>query len=338
MRIAVVGAGSLGTIIGALLSRDGIEPLLVDANREHVEALNSHGATVTGHLELNVPVKAIIPEGLEGSFDLFIYTAKSTYDEVALPALLPFFAEDGCLITLQNGVPEERVASFIGRERTLGGAVGWGATWQGPGVSELTSEPEKMTYDIGELDGSLTERIRQVKSVLDRAGMAEITANLVGVRWSKLLVNITFSGMSTVIGGSYGEVLDDAKAIRLAAAITVECIDTAAALGIKFEPIQGLDPSVLKPLILEQEENALNVIRMVYGPHRDIRASMLQDCEKGLRCEVETLNGYLSAKSREVGVATPVNDKVVEIIREIEAGTREPGSSNLELFESRQGT
>ncbi len=332
MKIAVVGVGSLGTILGALLSRDGLEPLLVDVNREQVNALNRNGATITGHLSLNVPVRAITPDALEGAFDLFIYTTKSTYDDVALPELLPFFAPTGCLITLQNGVPEERVASFVGRERTLGGAVGWGATWQGPGVSELTSEPEKMTYDIGEMDGANTERIERIKQVLDRAGTAAITGNLIGVRWSKLLVNITFSGMSTVIGGSYGEVLDDETAIRLAAAITVECIDTAAALGIKFEPIQGLDPSVLKPLILEQEENALNVIRMVYGPHRDIRASMLQDCEKGLRCEVETLNGYLSYQSKKVGVATPVNDKVVEMIREMEAGARKPGKANLDLF------
>ncbi len=336
MRIAVVGAGSLGTIIGALLSRDGLDPLLVDANREHVEVLNRDGATVTGHLSLNVPVRAVVPQDMQGSFDLFIYTAKSTYDEVALLPLVPLFTAEGCLITLQNGVPEERVAGFIGRERTLGGAVGWGATWQSPGVSELTSEPDKMTYDIGEMDGAITERIQQVKAVLDHAGAAEITNNLTGVRWSKLLVNITFSGMSTVIGGSYGDVLDDDRAVRLAMAITVECIDTAQALGIKFEPIQGLDPSVLKPLILEQEENALNVIRLVYGPHRDIRASMLQDCEKGLRCEVETLNGYLSAASRRAGVTTPVNDKVVEIIREIEAGSRSPGKANLDLFDTRQ--
>ncbi len=275
MRIAVVGVGSLGTIVGALMSRDGLEPLLVDANSKNVDALNREGATVTGHISLNVPVRAVLPADMEGVFDLFIYTAKSIYDEVALPQLLPFFATSGSLISLQNGVPEERVASFVGRERTLGGAVGWGATWRSPGVSELTSEPDKMTYDIGEMDAARTERIGQVKDVLDHAGSAEITKNLMGVRWSKLLVNITFSGMSTVIGGSYGEVLDDEKAIRLAADITVECIDTAGALGIEFEPLQGLDPSVLKPLILEQEENALDVLRLVYGPHRDIRASML---------------------------------------------------------------
>lgn len=333
MRIAVIGAGSLGTIIGALLSRDGLDPLLVDANREHVEVLSRDGATVIGHLSLNVPVRAVLPEALEGAFDLFIYTAKSTYDDIALPRLLPFFAPDGCLITLQNGVPEERVAAFIGKERTLGGAVGWGATWQRPGVSELTSEPDKMTYDIGEMDGSLTERIRKVKGVLDHAGAAEITTNLVGVRWSKLLVNITLSGMSTVIGGAYGDVLDDERAIRLSMAIAVECIDTAEALGIAFEPIQGLNPGVLKPLILEQEENAINVIRLIYEPHRDIRASMLQDCEKGLKCEVETLNGYLSNASRQAGVPTPVNDRVVQIIREIEAGARKPGTGNLDSFD-----
>jgi 2-dehydropantoate 2-reductase len=334
MRICLVGAGSLGTIIGALLSREGEDIVLVDVNREHVEALNREGAKIVGHMEATVPVKAVTPEGMEGVYDLVIYLVKTTHDDKALPEILPHIDGRSAVLTLQNGVPEEKVASVVGRERTLGGAVGWGATWRGPGVSELTSEPEAMTYDIGELDGSITERIQKVKEILDKAGKASITTNLLGVRWTKLLVNVAMSGMSAALNCTYGDVLDNEKALRAAISIMVETIKTAQALGIEMEPIQGVNPTVLLDVIRQHgEEAALNVVRAIYNPHRDLLASMLQDLRKGLKCEVEALNGYLSRKAREAGVPTPVNDKVTEIIRGIQEGRYPLSFENLDLIE-----
>lgn len=333
MRIALVGAGSLGTIAGALLSKAGLDIVLVDANEENVRALNEAGARVVGHMELTTPVVAITPAQLEGTYDLIIYLVKSTFDDVALPALLPHMRDDSMLLTLQNGVPEERVASFVGAERTLGGAVGWGGTWLEPGVSELTSNPAEMTYDIGEIDGSITPRLEMVKEVLDNAGEAIITDNLIGVRWTKLLVNVSMSGLSTVLDCPYGGILDDEKAITAAICIMMETIKTSQALGIKMEPMQGADPAIIFEIVRQDIENAKGAVRFIWDPHRDIVGSMLQDCKKGLKCEVESLNGYMSKMSREAGVSTPVNDRVTEIIRKIEAGETEPAFSNLEGIE-----
>ncbi len=335
MRIALVGAGSMGTVLGALVSRGGEDIVMVDVNETQVKALNEKGARIVGHMDLTVPVKAITPGEMEGIYDLVIYLVKTVYDDQALPEILPFIGEQSAVITLQNGVPEEKVASVVGRERTLGGAIGWGATLLEPGVSELTSEVEAMTYDIGELDGSISPRIEAVKAVLDKAGKAEISTNLAGVRWTKLLANVSLSGLGAALNCTYGEILDNDKAIRAAASIIVETIKTARALGITMEPMQGVNPEVLIDIIRENEENALNVIRMVWGRHRDLVASMLQDLRKGVPCEVETLNGYLSAKSAEVGVPTPVNDKVTEIIRGIEAGKYPLSFDNLEMIEVR---
>lgn len=333
MRIALMGAGSLGTIVGALLSKAGLDIVLVDANEEHVKALNASGARVVGHMELTAPVKAILPSQMDGTYDLVIYLVKSTYDDVALPELLPFMREDSMLITLQNAVPEERVASFVGRDRTLGGAVGWGGTWQGPGVSELTSDPSEMTYDIGELDGSITARIEQIKEVLDHAGVAIITQNLIGVRWTKLLVNVAMSGLSTALDCPYGGILDDEKAITAAICIMLETIKASQALGIKMEPMQGADPAILFEIVKQDLENAKGVVRFIWDPHRDIIGSMLQDCRKGLKCEVEALNGYLTKMAASAGVATPVNDQVTELIRKIQDGELAPGPANLDMLE-----
>ncbi len=333
MRIAVMGAGSLGTIAGALLSRAGLDVVLVDASEENVNALNVSGATVVGKTELNTPVKAVTPDRMEGIYDLIIYMVKATFDEVALPQALEHMEADSCLITLQNGVPEERVASFIGRERTMGGAVGWGATWLAPGRSELTTEPGDMTYDIGELDGSMSDRILRVKEVLDNAGRAEITGNLVGVRWTKLLVNVAMSGLSTVLDCNYGRIVDDERASLAALCIMLETILTSQGLGITMEPMQGVNPVVLMDVTKESVENARNVLKMIYGPHRNIVGSMLQDIKKGLKSEIDALNGYLSVKSSEVNVPTPVNDQVTDMIRRIQAGDLEYSFSNLDRIE-----
>lgn len=335
MRIAVVGAGSMGMIIGALLTRGGEDVVLVDVNEPHVAALNERGAKIVGHMEETIPVRAITPPQMEGVYDLVIYLVKTVYDEQALPQVLPFLSAESVLITLQNGVPEEKVAAAVGRERTLGGAIGWGATLLEPGVSELTSEREAMTYDIGELDGSETQRVLSVKALLDKAGEATVTANLAGVRWTKLLANVSFSGLSAALNCTYGEVLDDEKAIVAAGSIIVETILTARALGVVMEPMQGVDPGVLLDIIKESEENALNVMRMVWGRHRDLLASMLQDLRKGIPCEVDSLNGYLSDKSAQAGVPTPVNDKVTEIIRGIQDGRYPLSFDNLKLIEVR---
>ena len=284
-------------------------------------------------MELTTPVRAIAPSQMEGTYDLIIYLVKSTYDDIALPELLPFMRDDLMLITLQNGVPEERVASFTGKERTLGGAVGWGGTWLGPGSSELTSDSTEMTYDIGELDGGVTARIERVKEVLDHAGAAIITQNLIGVRWTKLLVNVAMSGLSTALDCDYGGILDDEKAITAAICIMLETIKTSQALRINMEPMQGADPAILFEIVKQDLENAKGVVRLIWDPHRNIIGSMLQDCKRGLKCEVEALNGYLSKMAKSAGVATPVNDQVTDLIRKVQDGELAPSPGNLDRLE-----
>jgi 2-dehydropantoate 2-reductase len=330
MKIALLGVGSLGTIIGALLSKSGLDATLVDTNRAHLDALNKNGATVTGGMEINCRVKACSPQELTGVYDLVIYTVKSTFDDSALPGMLPHLGKESVFITLQNGIPEERVASYVGRERVLGGAVGWGATWLSPGVSELTSPLENMTYDIGELDGRLSERLDTVKSVLDNAGKAIITQNLAGIRWTKLLANASMSGLSAVLGCSYGDILDNDKALTAVLFIILESILTSRAAGVKMEPMLGVDPLIILDIVKDDVQKAKGVLNMVWGGSRLLKASMLQDLEKGLPCEVDSINGYLADVSARVGIPAPVNDAVTAGIKAIQAGTGKLGFSNLE--------
>lgn len=321
MRTAIMGAGSLGTIIGALIIRGGKEIDLIDSFKENVDVLNANGATVTGFMEINVPVKAITPDEMTGKYDLVILLTKQTNNEVALKQMIPHLHEKSTVCTLQNGIPEESVASYVGRERTVGGAVGFGATWIRPGVSELTSPAEtvkKFAFDIGEMDGSITPRIHQVKEVLELAGGCHVLANLMGIRWTKLLMNATFSGMSAALGCTFGDVLYDDEAMVCVAHIADETIKAAHASGHRLVEMQGVDFEFLELQDDADIPGKMDFYRKVWGPHAKLKASMLQDLEKGRKTEIDYINGVVSRKGRVAGLPTPYNDKVVELVKEAE--------------------
>jgi 2-dehydropantoate 2-reductase len=190
-----------------------------------------------------------------------------------------------------------------------------------------------MTYDIGELDGKTTDRIIMVKEVLDHAGLAIVTENLLGTRWTKLLINVGISGVSTALGSAGAQILDSDKAITAIVLLMIEAIKTSQALGIKLEPMQGVDPSFLPAAANENLDNVKNLLKMVFSSFGEAKASMLLDLEKGIPCEIEAINGYLYRMSREAGVATPVNDQVTTMIREIQDGKLRYDFSNLDRLE-----
>lgn len=319
--------------MGALISKNGGDVILIDANKEHVKVLNEKGATVTGKLDLNVPVKAILPEEMTGIYDVVIFLVKQTVNEIALKQLLPHLGPQSVVCTLQNGVPEDAVAEVVGKERTLGGTVGWGATWVEPGCSMLTSEFEKMTYDLGELDGIVRERTKQVANLLNMAGNVEIVVNLVGIRWTKLLINATMSGLSAALGCTYGDILDSPKALLCASHIANETIQICKVRGIKLEPWQGHEMKILGFSNKAERESKLPLYGRIFGPHRLIKASMLQDLEKGRKTEIDAITGIVSLWGKKLNITTPVSDKVVEIIKGIQAKRYTYSFQNLDMFE-----
>lgn len=336
MNIAIMGAGSLGTIIGALMTEGGEKVDLIDINEEHVTILNQSGARLTGFIDKTIPVNALTPFKMNGTYDLVFLLTKQVFNYESLKQLIPHLHENSIVCTLQNGVPEEYVASIIGSKRTVGGAVGFGATWKGPGVSELTTEWEtvqKYAFDIGEIDGKVTSRLTEIKAVLEHVGYCEISSNIIGIKWSKLLMNSTFSGMSAALGCTFGEVLDNKMAMASLAYIADETIKVAHAQGIQLAKMQGKDMEFLKLKDGQEVSGKMNFYHEVWSPHRKLKASMLQDLEKQKKTEIEYINGFVSKKGKEFGVKTPFNDLVVELVKEAENKKKVPNfTTNLARF------
>jgi 2-dehydropantoate 2-reductase len=314
MKMAVMGAGSLGTIVGALITQGGHAIDLVDVNGEHVKALNANGARITGLMKLTQPVRALTPDGMTGGYDIIFYLTKTTQNKSALPYVVKNLKSDGVLVCMQNGIPEDAAVQAIGKERVMGGIVGWGATWMSPGVSKLTSKQENMTFDVGELDGRQTKRLDTVVEVLKAAGLPEKTTNLMGTRWTKLTLNSAFSTMSAVVGGTYGDVLDNPAALCCAAHIWRESLAVARAADIKPELFQGFDIRSLDFQTQAELGRKTPILSKMITPHRGIRTGMLYDIEGGREPEIDTYNGIICQRGKALGVSTSVNRQVVDIV------------------------
>ncbi|WNS76673.1 2-dehydropantoate 2-reductase [Bacillus sp. DTU_2020_1000418_1_SI_GHA_SEK_038] len=337
MNIAIMGAGSLGTIIGALMTEGGEKVDLIDININHVNMLNQLGATLSGFINKTISVNALTPNNINKTYDLVFLLTKQVYNYESLKQLLPYLHENSIVCTLQNGIPEDYVSSIVGAERTVGGVVGFGATWKGPGESELTTEWEtvrKYAFDIGELTGEVTPRLSIIKSVLEHIGYCEISTNILGMKWSKLLMNATFSGMSAALGCTFGEVLDNKIAMTSLAFIADETIKVAHAQGIQLAKMQGKDMEFLELKDGQKVEEKMDFYHEVWSPHRNLKASMLQDLDRKVKTEINYINGYVSDKGKAFSILTPFNDLVVKLVSEAEDKKVTPVfSENLYSFE-----
>ena len=333
MRAAIYGAGSLGTILGAYITKNGGKIELINRNKAHVEALQKKGAKVTGTVEFSQPVKAYTPAEMSGTYDIIFLMTKQQQNSEVVNYIKDFLAPDGVIVTLQNGIPEIEIGEIVGDDRVLGCTVAWGATMKKPGVCELTSAPDSLTFSLGSLQTIPNAHINEVKALLELMGPVEIDNNFIGSRWSKLLINSAFSGMSAVLGCTFGEAASNKASRRIVQAIIKECIDVCAAGNIKIEPVQGKD--IVKLLDYKnriKKAFSFFIIPIAIRKHAKLKASMLQDLEKGKKTEVDAINGVVGTYGRKVGVPTPANDTVVSIIHRIENGELTASFNNLVLF------
>ncbi len=333
MRAAIYGAGSMGTILGAYITKNGGRIDLVNHNFDHVRALKEKGAHVVGTVDFIQPVRAITPLEMAGTYNIIILLTKQMENEQIVRFLVPYLTPDGVIVTLQNGIPELLISHIVGADHVLGCTVAWGATLLEPGVSELTSDPDSLTFQLGSLSPFPNRHLQDVKELLQLMGPVVIEDNFIGTRWTKLLINASFSGLSTALGCTFGDIIMPKDSRKVTLALIKECIDVARKGNIRFEPVQGKDVITLldfkNPI---KKSFAFAILPLTMRKHMRLKASMLQDIEKGKRCEVDAINGVVCSSGRELGVPTPLNDKVVEVIHRIERGELKPCRDNLQFF------
>lgn len=335
-RRLLMGCGSVGGVLASTLLRAGRDVAIVTNNNEITHAVNTFGLRVKapkGEWAVPAQVSTRLDE-LRGPFDTVLLAMKATDVEQAARDVASFLAPEGFVVTLQNGIVEDRIAEILGRERVIGALVGWGATMRAPGEYQITSGGEIV---FGELDGQVTARARRLLSTLESATPTTLSNNIYGVLWSKLAINCTITTLGAVTGQLLGRMLSRRRVRQLALAITSEVMDVARAQRISMEPVGGtldIERLYLPPgrrrrgfgwdILLRQ------IIMFAVGVRfRQLKSSMLQSLERGRRAEIEFMNGYVVEKGQEKGVPTPVNTALTAMVREIESGERSMSPRNL---------
>lgn len=333
MKCAIYGAGSLGTILGAYLTKAGIDTDLINHNKDHVEALRQKGAIVTGTVQMTVPVNALLPQEMTEEYDLIFLMTKQTDNRKVVEFLKDYMRAGGILCTMQNGIPEPMLGEILGEESVMGSVVEWGATLLGPGISELTSDPGSLSFSLGSLTKRQDDKLAEVKSILEKMGTVVQEDNLIGSRFSKLLINASFSGLSAVTGMTFGEAAKNKASRAWIQLVMKECMDVAAAAGVIMEPIQGKD--IVKLMNYNnrwKKRLAFLIIPVAIKKHAKLKASMLQDLEKGRKTEVDYINGIICEYGKKYHVPTLYNSRIVEMIHEIEEGKRSCGLDNVKAL------
>ena len=335
--ITIVGAGAIGGTVGAFLSDAGYDVTLVDRDAAHVEAINARGLRITGIRGDRVfHPRAIHGDALRGPLGVTILCVKGHFTEGAMEQIGPLLASDGYVLSLQNGLNEAVIARHVGAQRTVGAFVHFGADLMEPGVVQLGAE---QTIFIGELDGRVTPRAEALRDMLSHVMPAEVTTNIWGFLWGKLVYGAMAFACSTV-DASVPQVMDDPLGRRVCYEASAEAYRVAKSQADRLEKIGEFNPNLFAPGDDAQAcgESALmemaNAMRASVKQHMGIWRDL---AVKKRKTEVDMQVAVIVETGRAQGIPTPVNAAVLAVIHEIEDGKRGMEWSNLQEIATRSG-
>lgn len=333
-KMAVAGAGAVGSVLGGYISKAGEDITLIDPWLEHVQAMRQSGLRIDGargeHL---IKVKALHTDEiqqLEDKFDILFISVKSYDTERILAVMKPYLKRDAWVVSCQNGINEDVIATIVGRLHTVGCVVTMGAELREAG--HVTEVGKKTAFAVGELDGQITPRIQEIAKIVGLCAETEVTTNLFGKRWAKLALNSMGNALAAITGYGAQQLHKDERVRRIFQFIAAETVQVAEALGYEVEPILGISAELWKKSAERQQleiEDALVNLGRILGNRR---LSLVQDLTRGRPTEIDYLNGYAARRGREVGIPTPINAAIVDLVKKLESGRLEAGPANIDIL------
>jgi 2-dehydropantoate 2-reductase len=330
--ILIWGAGAVGGTIGAYLARAGHPVVLVDVVAEHVAAINERGLTIEGPIEEFTQITpSFTPDRLQGCYRRTFLCVKAQHTALAAAAMRPFLAEDGYVVSAQNGLNERVIADIVGRERTIGAFVNFGADYVGPGRVLYGGRGAVV---LGEIDGRMTPRLVALhETLLDFEPGAITTDNIWGYLWGKLAYG-TLLFATALTNDSIADALALPQYFALYRALGVEVLRVAAAEQVRpsgfngFHPAAfhaGADPEPAQRSIDEMVAHNRKSAKSHSGIWRDLAV-------RKRKTEVDAQIAIIAEIATTHGLRTPLVDRLVRLIHEIEDGKRTMDRSNLDAL------
>lgn len=288
-----MGAGAVGCYYGAMLARAGHEVTLVGRPR-HVDAVRRAGLRLeTGALDEHVPMRASTePDAVRGA-RIVLFCVKSPDTEAAGRALAPHVGREAAIVTLQNGVDNaERLEAALGREVVP--AVVYVAV-------EMAGDGHVRHHGRGELLIGRAAASEAIAAAFHAANVpVEISDNVAGALWAKLIVNSAYNALSAITQLPYGRLMQNPDVPAVMRDVVDECLAVARASGVEVPA--------------DVHETLPRIAQTMPGQF----SSTAQDLARGKKSEIEHLNGVVVRKGEALGVRTPVNRALLALVQLLE--------------------
>lgn len=305
MKVCLLGAGALGSTFGGTLAEAGNEVYLVDIFKPYVEAVNKKGLIFADEPDTVVKVPAFEDTKPLDIVDLVIVLVKSFATREVIESAKNIIGDHTVVMSLQNGFGnEDTIADIIGADKVVSGKTYVGGGMLGVGYVRRTVR-NKMTY-IGELSGPKTGRIQQIADMFNEAGMmTEVSDNIMGLIWDKLLINAATGALTAITGLPYGPIYQDERIPEI----------KQAGLAVIRE---GIAVAHKKNIRLKTEEVEKIWYMAAENLPYEFKTSMLQSFERNMKTEIDYFNGAIAREGDKLGVETPVNKTLVACVKGIE--------------------
>ena len=335
--IVIWGSGAIGGSVGAFMARAGENVLFVDRVADHVAAMNETGLRISGPIaEFTTPVRAVTDDAIEGTFDTVFLCVKGQDTVAAVEALIPHLAEDGCVVSLQNGLNEPVIADLIGVERTVGAFINFGADYHGAGHIFYGG---RSAVVVGEVDNSIrprTERLHRLLKIFEENAI--LTDNISGYLWSKMgYISLLFA--TAMVDATIDEVMASEPHRPLLEALAREVMSVAEAKGLTLEGFDPYEPSGFTKDADAAATRAAFETMVDYRNRSEKRHSgMWRDIAvRKRKTEVNQLLVPMVEEADAQGVPVPLNKRMIELVYDIEEGRRPQSWDNLSVLEAEMG-
>jgi 2-dehydropantoate 2-reductase len=333
MNVAILGCGALGGVMAARLAvQQDYKVTVINRNPRISEVVNTKGLTLREGKKSQVCSVRLVEEADGNPFDALILATKSNGLVEAVEKLKSHLAEEGMVITTQNGLVALDLAEMIGDRFLIPGCVLWGASMDAPGVYRITNSGPFIIGGLGEQTNS--PAVGRAKNLLSLIFPVMVSPNIRGVLWSKLAITSTFTTMGAITGLPFGKLAARREIRDIMLTIGREVFEVSRAEGITLESLGG---GVNFERFLSDQGYSRFLkhlfMRIIGYKSRDTESSMLDSIRRGRKTEVEFINGRLAQAADRSGVPVPCNRLVLDLIRELESGTCQPTPDNLEVFQ-----
>ncbi|DAC72569.1 MAG TPA: 2-dehydropantoate 2-reductase [Thermoplasmata archaeon] len=295
MNIVIFGAGAIGSLFGALLSKNNSVVLV--GRGPHISCIQENGLTVKGKTRLSVTVPAVeSTKDISFTPDLILLTVKSYDTETASKQILNIIQDETMVLSLQNGLDNiERIEQIIEKNHILAGVSTHGTIFSKPG--EITHTGKGKTI-LGELDGHQSKRLESIVHIFNEAGIdTQMSEDIVKEIWIKAIINSSINPLTAFFGCKNGYLLDNPLLEKIVECVCMESSLIASSEGITLSPSEMIEKT--KEVI---RDTALNY------------SSMLQSIQQGKKTEIDSMNGTLVRIGVDRHIDAPLNEILTQLI------------------------